>query len=131
MSFLSPFVFVIPALYGAGYLWHILVVYQVLHSFVLLCHTYAYVCKTYWVFRLNLITHLCTPRGMGDKPKKVPVTIRFDPELLLLLKQEAERRGESLSNYIRSSSVMRLSGELVPAQKDSTREAYLRSKGLR
>ncbi len=68
---------------------------------------------------------------MGDKPKKVPVTIRFDPELLLLLKQEAERRGESLSNYIRSSSVMRLSGELVPAQKDSTREAYLRSKGLR
>ena len=68
---------------------------------------------------------------MGDKPKKVPVTISFDPELLLLLKEEAERRGESLSNYIRSSSVMRLTGEFVPAQKDSSREAYLRSKGLR
>mgnify|MGYP003389123931 CR=1 FL=1 len=69
---------------------------------------------------------------MGDKPKKVPVTVRFDPELLLLLKNEAERRGESLSNYIRSSSVMRLTGELVPAQRDSTtKEAYLRSRGLR
>ena len=68
---------------------------------------------------------------MGDKPKKVPVTVRFDPELLLLLKDEAKRRGESLSNYIHSSSVMRLTGELVPALKNSSKEAYLRSKGLR
>ena len=68
---------------------------------------------------------------MGTKPKKVPVTIRFDPELLLLLKEEAELRGESLSNYIRSSSVMRLTGELVPVMKDSSKEAYMRSKGFR
>jgi hypothetical protein len=50
---------------------------------------------------------------------------------LLLLKEEAERRGESLSNYIRSSSVMRLTGELVPVLKDSSKEAYMRSKGFR
>ena len=68
---------------------------------------------------------------MGDKPNKVPVTVRFDPELLLLLRHEADKRGESLSNYIRSSSVMRLTGELVPASKDSSKEAYLRSKGIR
>ena len=68
---------------------------------------------------------------MGDKAKKVPVTVRFDPELLLLLREEADKRGEYLSNYIRSSSVMRLTGELVPATKDSSKEAYLRSKGYR
>ena len=68
---------------------------------------------------------------MGEKPNKVPVTVRFDPELLLLLRQEADKRGESLSNYIRSSSVMRLTGELVPVSKDSSKEAYLRSKGIR
>ena len=70
-------------------------------------------------------------RVHGDKPKKVPVTVRFDPELLLLLREEADKRGESLSNYIRSSSVMRLTGELVPVSKDSSKEAYLRSKGYR
>lgn len=68
---------------------------------------------------------------MGEKPNKVPVTVRFDPELLLLLRQEADKRGESLSNYIRSSSVMRLAGELVPVSKDSSKGAYLRSKGIR
>ncbi len=68
---------------------------------------------------------------MGEKAKKVPVTIRFDPELLLLLREEADKRGETLSNYIRSSSVMRLTGELVPVTKDSSKEAYLRSKGYR
>ena len=83
------------------------------------------------VIRPNLITYLNYPETMGTKPKKVPVTIRFDPELLLLLKEEAELRGESLSNYIRSSSVMRLTGELVPVMKDSSKEAYMRSKGFR
>jgi hypothetical protein len=83
------------------------------------------------VVRPNLITYLNYPKTMGTKPKKVPVTVRFDPELLLLLKEEAERRGESLSNYIRSSSVMRLTGELVPVLKDSSKEAYMRSKGFR
>jgi hypothetical protein len=68
---------------------------------------------------------------MEKRPNKVPVTIRFDPEVLVLLREEAEKRGESLSNYIRSSTVMRLTGELVSVDKGSTREAYLRSKGLR
>jgi hypothetical protein len=69
---------------------------------------------------------------MGDqKRSKVPVTIRFDPELLEFLKEEAEKRGETVSNYIRSSAVMRLTGELVPADKDNTKNAYLRSRGLR
>ena len=55
------------------------------------------------------------------KKAKVPVTIRIDPEMLILLKQEAEKRGETVSNYIRSSAVMRINGELVPAGKDDTR----------
>jgi uncharacterized protein (DUF1778 family) len=65
------------------------------------------------------------------KKSKVPVTIRIDPEILEFLKQEAEKRGETVSNYIRSSAVMRLNGELVPAAKDATRTAYLRSRGIR
>jgi len=68
---------------------------------------------------------------MAKKPNKVPVTIRIDPEVLELLKEEAERRGETVSNYIRSSAVMRFTGELIPANKDGTREAYLRARGLR
>ena len=51
--------------------------------------------------------------------------------MLILLKQEAEKRGETVSNYIRSSAVMRINGELVPAGKDDTRNAYLRSRGIR
>lgn len=83
------------------------------------------------MFPLNFITEIRSRTTMGEKPNKVPVTVRFDPELLLLLRQEADKRGESLSNYIRSSSVMRLTGELVPASKGSSKEAYLRSKGIR
>ena len=70
-------------------------------------------------------------RVHGGQTKEGSVTVRFDPELLLLLREEADKRGESLSNYIRSSSVMRLAGELVPVSKDSSKEAYLRSKGYR
>ena len=77
------------------------------------------------------ITEIKGPYSMSDKRSKVPVTIRFDPELLEFLKEEAEKRGETISNYIRSSAVMRLTGELVPAERDNTKNAYLRSRGIR
>ena len=96
--------------------------------FVIRCHTLYIFCSGIQ----NLHKRVrCEKFMVEPKKSKVPVTIRIDPEILEFLKQEAEKRGETVSNYIRSSAVMRLNGELVPAGKDATRTAYLRSRGIR
>ena len=98
-----------------------------------MCLSYGVIRCMHFVVAFRIfITEIVVVNTMVEPKKaKVPVTIRIDPEMLILLKQEAEKRGETVSNYIRSSAVMRINGELVPASKDDTRNAYLRSRGIR
>ena len=53
---------------------------------------------------------------MSKKTKQI--AIRIDPELFKKLETEAARRGETVTNYVRSSAVMRLSGDLVPVRRN-------------
>ena len=48
---------------------------------------------------------------MGGKNHQI--AIRFDEETYSRLLAEAEKRGESITNYVRSSAVMRLNGLLI------------------
>ena len=59
-----------------------------------------------------------TKRGVNmaqDEPSRKVHTIgvRVDGDLLKLLQAEAERRGETVANYVRVSAKMRVTGQLV------------------
>ena len=59
-----------------------------------------------------------TKRGSAmaqdEPPRKVhTIGVRVDGDLLKLLQAEAERRGETVANYVRVSAKMRVTGQLV------------------
>ncbi len=57
--------------------------------------------------------------AQDDSARKVhTIGVRVDADLLQLLQAEAERRGETVANYVRVSAKMRVTGQLVePGRK--------------
>ena len=53
----------------------------------------------------------------GDARKVHTIGVRVDPDLMKLLQAEAERRGETVANYVRVSAKMRVTGQLVEPDK--------------
>ena len=52
--------------------------------------------------------------AQDDSARKVhTIGVRVDSDLLKLLQAEAERRGETVANYVRVSAKMRVTGQLV------------------
>ena len=58
----------------------------------------------------------------GTPRKSHTIGIRVDHELFLLLQAEAERRGETVANYVRVSAKMRITGQLVEPSKKRLNE---------
>mgnify|MGYP002863155605 CR=1 FL=1 len=88
---------------------------------------YEYTCES----MLNKVTHsgrliASTKRTMfmgEDNPRKVhTIGVRVDPDLMKLLQAEAERRGETVANYVRVSAKMRVTGQLVEPNKRRVNE---------
>ena len=63
-------------------------------------------------------------QGMGDEEprKNHTIGVRVDSDLLKLLKAEADRRGETVANYVRVSAKMRVTGQLVETSKTRLNE---------
>lgn len=61
---------------------------------------------------------------MGEEePRKVhTIGVRVDSALLKLLQDEADRRGETVANYVRVSAKMRVTGQLVEPTKKRLNE---------
>lgn len=64
------------------------------------------------------------PNHMGDEEprKNHTIGVRVDSDLLKLLKAEADRRGETVANYVRVSAKMRVTGQLVETSKKRLNE---------
>ena len=58
-----------------------------------------------------------------DRARKThTIGVRVDPQLYKLLTKEAERRGETVANYVRSAAKMRATGQLVEVTKTRLNE---------
>ena len=77
-----------------------------------------------WKLGGRLISYPKPTKCMGDEePRKVhTIGVRVDSDLLKLLKAEADRRGESVANYVRVSAKMRVTGQLVEPTKKRLNE---------
>jgi len=58
----------------------------------------------------------------GDSRKTHTIGVRVDHEFFLQLQAEANRRGETVANYVRVSTKMRLTGQLVETSKTRLNE---------
>ena len=72
-------------------------------------------------------THIANSKRTGtmgdDTKRKVhTVGVRVDADLYRLLQAEAERRGETVANYVRVSAKMRVTGQVVEIEKKRLNE---------
>ena len=59
----------------------------------------------------------------GNSRKTHTIGVRVRPQVVVLLLQaEAERRGETVANYVRVSAKMRVTGQLVEPSKKRLNE---------